>query len=485
LLESIEHPLTVRELYQPPSAQDALRELVRAAAVGVRLTLLDQSLTVDELQRIGIDYAEINRPSLHPLRIKVAEFPRWLSAAQNPGFTLELFTSGSTGLPTKVGHTLATLGRAVRISERHAADVWALAYPATHVAGVQVALQAMSNGNPLVDITPLRGAAASEAIIRHGVTHISATPTFYRLLVAARHTMPAVRAVTLGGEPSDGSLHASIREAFPHARLRNVYASTEAGTVLESDGEQFSVPPQIADLVRITDGRLFLHGSLLGKFDEKQKVESGKRTEMKLQKAENGKWKADGARCAEMAAKQNGKQKTESGGRMAMPQESQLSTFSSQLSEWYDTGDLVEIVSGAPLCFRIIGRQKEWVNVGGDKVNPREVEAVLRTHPAVVDLVVYGRKNSVMGSILCAEVVLKKAENGKLKAENGEQKADGAHCAEMAKQIGKQKAENGDQTTESELRSWLGERLQAHKIPRIIRFVTELNSTYSGKAMRP
>lgn len=429
LLASIDEMRSIRLICQPVTAREALEELVKAASAGVHLTFLDHSLTRSEAERLGLDAALINREWPCEARYSAASFPHWLAGTANPGFVLELFTSGSTGLPAKVAHTLDILGRAVRVSDRHAHDVWALAYPATHVAGVQVALQAMRNGNTLVDVTKLRGVEAVEAIIRHGVTHISATPTYYRLIAAVKRPMPLVRAVSLGGEPADGALLAALHDVFPHARLRNIYASTEAGTVLESEGDLFSVPDSLSHRVRITDGRLWLHRSLLGSFSE--------RTE-------------DGGRTTENAGQMTeGRLPKAVGANQPAPNNPQPITSAASAAVWYDTGDTAEVVSADPLRFRITGRCKEWVNVGGDKVNPREVEAVLRQHPAVLDAAVSGRANSVLGSLLEAEVVLRSA---------------GA--------------------TEAELRAFVGERLQPFKVPRIIRVVTELKSTFTGKALR-
>lgn len=382
----------VRPLSQPATAREALEEIVRAAAAGARLTLLDRSLTRSEAESLGLHADAINREVPCIARYSAASFPRWLAWSDNSSFVLELYTSGSTGLPGRVAHSLDTLGRAIRVSNRHADDIWALAYPPTHVAGVQVALQAMRNGNTLVDVTELRGAEAVEAIIRHGVTHVSATPTYYRLIAAAKRPMPLVRAVSLGGEPADRVLLTTLHEVFPNARLRNIYASTEAGTVLESEDEVFTLPAHLAGRLKVQGGCLHVHRSLLGQF--------------------NG-------------------------------------SASSTEAEWYDTGDSAEVVGETPLRFRITGRRREWVNVGGDKVNPREVEAVLRQHPSVRDVVVSGRPNSVLGSLLEAEVVL--------------------HSAGVA---------------EAELRAFVGERLQPFKVPRIIRFVPELKTTFTGKALR-
>jgi hypothetical protein len=81
MLDAITTPVPIRHLCQPATTRDALGELIRAAAAGVRLTLLDPSLTANELRRLEIDPAEINRVRCHPLRQDVGAFPRWLAGA--------------------------------------------------------------------------------------------------------------------------------------------------------------------------------------------------------------------------------------------------------------------------------------------------------------------------------------------------------------------------------------------------------------------
>jgi acyl-coenzyme A synthetase/AMP-(fatty) acid ligase len=88
------------------------------------------------------------------------------------------------------------------------------------------------------------------------------------------------------------------------------------------------------------------------------------------------------------------------------------------------------------------------VNVGGLKVNPGEVEIALLACPGVREARVYGRRNSVVGYILCAEVV---ADHG---------------------------------FSETAARAWLADRLQPAKIPRMIKTVAEIARTRTGKVLR-
>ena len=69
-----------------------------------------------------------------------------------------------------------------------------------------------------------------------------------------------------------------------------------------------------------------------------------------------------------------------------------------------DTGDIVELRGDR---YYFLGRRTGVINVGGLKVYPEEVEAVINRHPAVRMSAVRSRRNPIMGALVVAEVVLK------------------------------------------------------------------------------
>ena len=73
-----------------------------------------------------------------------------------------------------------------------------------------------------------------------------------------------MRRVTLGGEKSDRQLYDSIGCIFPNAKINNVYASTEAGSLFGARGDAFRIPPELKDKFKVVDGELLIHRSLLG-----------------------------------------------------------------------------------------------------------------------------------------------------------------------------------------------------------------------------
>ncbi len=69
-----------------------------------------------------------------------------------------------------------------------------------------------------------------------------------------------------------------------------------------------------------------------------------------------------------------------------------------------DTGDMVEL-RGERYVFA--GRRGGIINIGGLKVHPEEVEAVINRHPQVRMSLVRGRRSPITGSVVIADVVLK------------------------------------------------------------------------------
>jgi long-chain acyl-CoA synthetase len=75
---------------------------------------------------------------------------------------------------------------------------------------------------------------------------------------------------------------------------------------------------------------------------------------------------------------------------------------------WFITEDEVE-VDGEYM--RILGRRSELINVGGEKVYPAEVESVIQSLANIAEVSVYGEKNPITGSMVCALVKLVEPED--------------------------------------------------------------------------
>ncbi|MFT3918505.1 ANL family adenylate-forming protein [Cloacibacterium sp.] len=279
--------------------------------------------------------------------IKIKDVKKLSEAISNSNSKITLFTSGTTGQPKKITHSLQNLLRNIKINENQSNLVWGFAYNPTHMAGLQVFLQAIVNGNSLVNIFNSSRTEIYEKIKKYNITNISATPTFYRLLLPIEETYPFVKRITLGGEKSDKKLLNNIQKLFPEAKINNVYASTEAGAIFSAFGEFFKIKSYLENLIKVEENELYLHKSLLGKSEELDNIK-----------------------------------------------------------DFYATGDLIEWIDEENKIFKFISRKNELINVGGYKVNPNEVEEILLQNTKIKNIKVFGKPNAVLGNILSAEIVL-------------------------------------------------------------------------------
>jgi len=384
----IRHPVVKTE-----DPAELFIELLLAIFDDGELVLLDGDFSDDTLSQLGFDEDALSEEE--PIPEIDIEHPREISSkiGQVDGdWSLGLYTSGTTGTPERVEQTLDGLTRNVKRDEKFENDVWAFAYNPSHFAGLQVFFQAIANLNPIIYIFEQSIDQIREAIEEYEITHISATPTFYRLrLQRLNGEFPTVRRLTSGGERFEPSLKESLQNLFPNAKFRNVYALTEAGSLLESNGELFQIPQRFSDQIRVTEeDELAIHKSLL----------------------------AD--------------------------------SVADEVSDgWFYTGDLVEYETENQ--FRFVGRESDFVNIGGYRVNPHEVEEMINNVDSVKAATVTARESSVTGHILVAEV-------------------------EPVAGVDSERVKETVKSTVDGLEKW--------KQPRIIDIVDEIDQSRSGKRVR-
>ncbi len=113
---------------------------------------------------------------------------------------------------------------------------------------------------------------------------------------------------------------------------------------------------------------------------------------------------------------------------------------------WFRTGD--QGVLDAEGYLTLVGRLKELINRGGEKISPREIDEALLTHPAVAEAVCFGVSDAKYGEEVAAAVVLR------------------------------------GEASEAELAAHCRERLAAFKVPKTIHLVTQIPRTATGKIQR-
>ena len=267
-----------------------------------------------------------------------------------------MFTSGTTGLPKMVAHTLSGLTGAIRPRADDAPVIWGTFYDIRRYGGLQILLRALTGGASM--ILSRAGEAPAEALSRlaqYGVTHLSGTPSHWRrALICPALAAISPRYVRLSGEIADQSVLDSLQTAFPDASVGHAYASTEAGVGFEVTDGREGFPTRYVDApagdveMRVIDGALHV-------------------------------------RSQRTANRYLG------GAEVAGP------------DGFVDTGDMVE-QRGDRWFF--VGRRGGVINVGGLKVHPEEIEAVINRQPGVRLSRVAGRRNPITGAVVTADIVL-------------------------------------------------------------------------------
>ena len=327
-----------------------------------------------------------------------------------------LLTSGTTGAPKLVLHTLTSLTCVIVHQARQLASsqspVWSTFYDIRRYGGLQIFLRAALRGGSLVLSDPkeaitdflARAAAAN-------ITHISGTPSHWRraLMSGAAATI-APTYVRLSGEIADQAILDNLRAAYPRSSVAHAFASTEAGVAFEVGDGLAGFP---ASLVGNGAGpvELNIDGGTL-------RIRSGANAERYLGEGVAPLRGADG---------------------------------------FVDTGDRVELREGR---YHFMGRAGGVINVGGLKVHPEEVEAVINAIPWVRMSLVKARRNPITGAVVTAEVVLA-----------DETDAPGARP-------------EGDAVTR-EIIAACRRDLPAHKVPAMVRIVPSLEMSPGGKLVRP
>lgn len=328
-------------------------------------------------------------------------------------------TSGTSGRPKgalltwgAVYHSAAA--SAYRLGHQPG-DVWLCVLPLFHVGGLSILVRATLYGigvelHPRFDVD-----AVNTALAAGRVTLISLVPTMlYRLLDASRGVRwhPHLRLVLLGGAAATSDL--LVRSAAAGVPIATTYGLSEAASQVAT------ATPESATRKPGTVGRPLM-GTRVRIVDE------------------NGVDQPAGA-YGEVIV---------SGPTLMQGYINDEAASAAALRDgWLHTGDIGFLDEDGDLF--LVQRRSDLIVSGGENIYPAEVEAALRSHPAVSDVAVIGVPDSEWGQRVAAAVVL--LPERRVSTDN--------------------------------LLAHAGERLARYKLPRLLRFVPELPQTGPGKIDR-
>jgi long-chain acyl-CoA synthetase len=274
-----------------------------------------------------------------------------LRARNAPG--LVLFTSGSSGKPKAVVHDFSKLLEKFHLVRPGLVTLNFLLFD--HWGGLNTLLHGLSNSCLIVIPEKRSPEYICKLIQDHKIELLPATPSFINTLLISKayksFDLSSLKLITYGAEPMSEITLKNLRLNFPAIDLRQTYGMIELGVLRAKSRSPDSLWVKLGGEgynTRVVDGILQI--------------------------------RADAAMLGYINAD---------------------SPFTDD--GYLITGDLVE-TDGE--WVRILGRKSDIINVGGQKIYPTEVESVLLDCPQVIDAIVYGESNPLLGKIVCANVVL-------------------------------------------------------------------------------
>ncbi len=254
-----------------------------------------------------------------------------------------LLTSGTTGIPKAICHKLSNLTKTLKVRESR--YVWGQVYQIYRMAGIQVFLNSLVNGDCFVcEDNQVHFNQLLENFSKNGVDSISATPSFWRMALSLPSAKKlCLKQVSLGGEIADQAILTQLSKFFPSAKLTHIYASTETGVCFSVTDGKAGFPKKYLDS---TENQLY-------------------RSKLSI---------SDGGELV-----------------ITLNKKSTL------------TGDFVEIIDNR-VIFK--GRKELAINIGGNKILCEEIESVIRSYQYTHEVLVSPQDNKFLGQVPTAKVVL-------------------------------------------------------------------------------
>lgn len=271
---------------------------------------------------------------------------------------LILFTSGSSGKSKASVHRFSRLVKNV-LQKPGAAYRTLIFLMFDHIGGVNTLLHVLCNGGTAVFVRDRAVPTVCHAIESQRIQLLPTTPTFLNMLLISdqrqAYDLSSLELVTYGTEPMSLATLKALNQALPGVRCKQTYGLTEVGILPTRSDDPGSTWMKVGGErheIRIVDGILWIRtdAAMLGYLNAPSPFDE------------------DG---------------------------------------WLNTGDMVEEQDG---YLRILGRESEIINVGGEKVYPSEVENLILQVENISDVVVSGKPSALTGHLVFATVQLVEPE---------------------------------------------------------------------------
>ncbi|MGD8700054.1 MAG: class I adenylate-forming enzyme family protein [Gemmatimonadales bacterium] len=334
-----------------------------------------------------------------------------------------LYTAGTTGKPKGVMLTHANLVEAnARVAEAIGmtrADTALVTIPMFNIFGLGALISAVSVGASVAVLDRFDAAGSLELAEAVGATVVHGAPTMYAMQLRSEVLegldLSRLRAGVVAGAPALDTLVQEIRDRFvPSVEI--AYGMTETSAVVSITRPEDAVDKRNFTVGRALDG---VEVRVLGDDGSVLPVES----------------------IGELAVRGFNVMK----GYYRQPDETNRSFTE---DGFFRTGDIGMVDEDGYL--HVVGRKRDTINRGGYMIYPRELEDLLRLHPAVQEAAVVGVEDEVQGELTCACVL----------------------------------PVEGAIVTGDEVKDFCRGRIAQYKVPDLVRFVDTFPMTGSGKIRR-
>ncbi|QKF72299.1 acyl-CoA synthetase (AMP-forming) / AMP-acid ligase II [Aliarcobacter faecis] len=271
---------------------------------------------------------------------------------------LVLFSSGSTGKPKAMIHNLDNLINSYKDKKEKSMNMLVFLM-FDHIGGLNTVFNTLFMGACLIIPKNRDAKNICQLIDKYKIMVLPSSPTFLNLILISEeyksYDLSSLRMITYGTETMPQSLLDKLKKAFPKVKFLQTFGTSETGISTTSSKSSNSLFMKLEDInceYKIVENELWLKSTtqVLGYLN------------------------------------------------------ASMDSFTSD--GWFKTGDLVEELEDGYL--KIIGRSKEIINVGGQKVNPSEVESLILNLDCVDDCMVYAEQNAITGQTVVCDVVLNK-----------------------------------------------------------------------------
>lgn len=289
--------------------------------------------------------------------------------------SLVMFTSGATGRPKGVMHSLNDLlnssDNSNDLLNQKPEDRWIASLPFYHIGGLSIIIRTFRYGSSLVIPSSLKNDSLTGAFNDLKPTHASLVSTqLKRMLESGWKPSAELKKILLGGGFADVKL---IKDAISAGcKISNVYGSTETSAFVTAGNTETAINKPLSSGRALGSNKIFIVD------DQLNEEKAGRTGEILILSRAlfHGYYKDE---------KESAKKLTSKGFR---------------------TGDVGHLDKDGDLF--VEARRTDLIITGGENVNPLEVETALNNIPGISDSCVFAMPDIEWGQIVAAAVVLEK-----------------------------------------------------------------------------